>query len=228
MPVRDEEENIIEVYQKFKNFSIDFELIFIDDFSKDKTFKIINDLTIKHSYIKLYKNKKKGLGGAISEGIDKAKKNYVTIMMCDSSDSIDDLKKYYKLIKNNKYDAIFGSRFIKGSKVSGYPIKKMILNRIFNLFVSLVFLNKFSDYTNAFKIYKLKSLKQLKPFVSENFNIFLELPLKIISRKMKYKITSISWVGRQKGTSKFFTKELRSQYIFTLLYCFLEKILIQR
>ena len=123
-------------------------------------------------------------------------------------------------------DAFLGSRFLKDSKVTGYPLQKLILNRIFNFFVSLIFWNKYNDYTNAFKIYKKDVLQTMMPFVSESFNIFLEIPLKIISRNYTYEITSISWYGRKKGKAKFRIKELRSKYLFTLLYCFLEKILL--
>ena len=45
-------------------------------------------------------------------------------------------------------------------------------------------------------------------------------------RKYKYKVTPINWTGRIKGTSKFKIKELRSKYLFTLIYCFIEKNLL--
>lgn len=199
----------------------------MDDFSSDNSFKKIQEIKKKRSFIKITKNKKKGLGSAINTGLKLANKKFTCIMMCDGSDSLSDLKKYYKIMISNKYDAVFGSRFFKNSIVTNYPIKKLILNRIFNFLVSLLFLNKFNDYTNAFKIYKTSSLKSLRPFVSESFNIFLEIPLKIISRKMIYKTTSISWIGRKKGFSKFKINELKSKYLFTLLYCMLEKILIK-
>ena len=64
--------------------------------------------------------------------------------------------------------------------------------------------------------------------MSENFNVFLELPLKIITRKLNYKIISINWYGRKIGESKFRIKEVGSKYIFTLMYCFLEKILLNK
>ena len=147
-------------------------------------------------------------------------------MMADRSDDIEDLKKYYKLIKFENLDAILGSRFLKESKVYDYPIQKLILNRIFNFFVSLIFFNKYNDYTNAFKIYKKKTLLEIMPLISESFNIFLEIPLKIISRNYKYKIIPINWMGRKKGKSKFKIKELRSKYLFTLIYCFIEKNLL--
>ena len=46
--------------------------------------------------------------------------------MADQSDSVADLIKYYKYVKKNNLDAVFGSRFISGSKVKGYPLKKLI------------------------------------------------------------------------------------------------------
>ena len=149
-------------------------------------------------------------------------------MMADLSDDIDDLKKYFNLIKKEKLDAVFGSRFIKGSKLKDYPTKKLILNRIFNLFVQILFLNRYNDYTNAFKIYKAETIKKMIPFVSESFNIFLEIPLKFISRGCVYKIIPISWYNRKIGKAKFNIKELRSKYLFTLIYCLIEKILLKK
>ena len=60
-------------------------------------------------------------------------------MMADLSDSCFDLIRYYKIITKNKLDAVFGSRFLDKSKISDYPLKKLILNRIFNYFVKIVF-----------------------------------------------------------------------------------------
>ena len=228
IPVRDEEENVSIISENFSNIDFDLEIQFIDDFSKDNTFNKIIELKKKYSFVNVTKNIKPGLGSAINTGIDVCNKNYICIMMCDGSDNLADLKKYYEIISREKCDAVFGSRFTKQSVVQNYPVKKMILNRIFNYGVSILFLNKFNDYTNAFKIYKTSSIKSLRPLISESFNIFLEIPLKIISRKMNYKITSISWFGREKGESKFFLSELRSKYLFTLLYCFLEKILLNK
>mgnify|MGYP005996871709 CR=1 FL=1 len=227
IPIRNEEENIKKITKKISKLNIDLEICIIDDYSTDNSFKEALQIKKKLSFIKVAKNKKKGLGSAINTGLNLASKKFTCIMMCDESDSLSDLKKYYKIMLSNNYDAVFGSRFFKNSIVTNYPIKKLILNRLFNFLVSILFFNKFNDYTNAFKMYKTSSLKSLRPFVSESFNIFLEIPLKIISRKMNYKTTFISWNGRKKGISKFKIKELKSKYLFTLFYCLLEKILIK-
>lgn len=229
IPVKNEENNIDFIFKKLKKkITVKFEICFVDDFSSDKSKIKIKKLNTKYKdKVKYYKNTKPGLGSAINIGITKSKHKFIVIMMCDSSDDINDLKKYIKIINKGKFDAVFGTRFTKKSKVINYPIKKLILNRLFNLFVGLIFFNNFNDYTNAFKIYKKSSLKTLLPIVSESFNVFLELPLKIISRNYKYTIIPINWYGRKKGVSKFKIKELGSKYFFTMLYCWLEKLLIR-
>ena len=230
IPVRNEELLIKKIIDQLENElkNLPHEIIFINDFSTDNTSKIIEEVIKTKDTINLYENAKKGLGGAITEGINKAEGEAVCIMMSDLSDDIDDLKKYYNIIKDEKVDAVFGSRFIKKSKIVGYPKKKLILNRIFNLVTKSLFISDYNDFTNAFKIYKKSALLKTFPLVSESFNVFLELPLKIISRKMKYKIIPISWTNRKKGSSKFNIKELKAKYLFTLIYCWLEKILLKK
>lgn len=230
IPVRNEEIVIKKIIDQleYELKNLPYEIIFINDFSTDDSPRLIKEIIKTKEQISFYDNKKMGLGGAITEGINKAKGEAVCIMMCDLSDNIDDLKKYYNIIKDEQIDAVFGSRFIKGSKINYYPKKKLILNRIFNLATKLLFVSDYNDFTNAFKIYRRDALLKTFPLVSESFNIFLELPLKIISRKMKYKIIPISWTTRIKGDSKFDIKELQSKYLFTLIYCFLEKILLKK
>ena len=208
---------------------INIELIFIDDFSSDGSFGLIKKLKKKSKFIKVFKNPKKGLGSAIETGIKKSKFLYTCIFMCDLSDDTKDIIKYYKTInKSKKIDAVLGTRFSPNSKISNYPSFKLILNRIANNIIRIIFWSDYNDFTNAFKIYKKQTLMKLLPIVSENFNVFLELPLKIITRKYHYKIVSINWYGRKIGVSKFKIKEMSSMYIFTLLYCLFEKILLNK
>ena len=228
VPVRNESENLNEIFHYFlKNLKdLKFEVLIINDFSEDDTFLKAEHLSKEFDEFKVINNDKKGLGGAINLGIRSSSGSNIAIMMADQSDSIDDLKKYNSILNSQNFDAVLGSRFLKDSKITDYPIGKLILNRIFNKFVSLIFWNKFNDYTNAFKIYKKKILLEIMPLISEDFNIFLEIPLKIISRNYKYEVIPISWDGRKKGKSKFRIKELRSKYLFTLIYCFIEKNLL--
>ena len=148
--------------------------------------------------------------------------------MADLSDSPNDIVRYYNEINDKNLDAVLGSRFLKNSEVIDYPKKKLIINRIFNFITKVMFFENYNDFTNAFKIYKTEVLKEIRPIVSENFNVFLELPLKIIIRKYNYSVINIDWRNREKGDAKFKIKELGSKYLFTLLYCFFEKILLNQ
>ena len=228
VPVRDESNTIKDIFNYFNDNleKVDYEVLFINDFSNDDTLAKINTIIKDKKNFRVIDNTKKGLGGAINLGIKKSLGENIAIMMADQSDDINDLIKYNNLMSEENYDAILGSRFTKMSKVRDYPLQKLILNRIFNFFVSLIFLNRYNDYTNAFKIYKKTTLMEIMPLISESFNIFLEIPLKVISRNYNYKIISINWMGRKKGESKFKIKELGSKYLFTLIYCFIEKSLL--
>ena len=217
-------DKLIKLKKKIKNI----EFIFIDDFSNDGSYDHIKKFSKKKKFIKLFKNKKKGLGSAIEVGITKSKLTYICVFMCDMSDDVKDVIKYYNLISKLKYDSILGTRFSKKSQIKNYPLFKLLLNRFANNIIRIIFFSKYNDFTNAFKIYKRKILISFLPLVSENFNVFLELPLKIIIRKCSYTIIPINWTGRTHGESKFQIKEMGSMYIFTLLYCLFEKILLNK
>lgn len=229
IPVRNEEINVNiiskEIVSKIDHQN--YEIVFINDFSLDNTENELIKLTSLNSKIFYYNNnKKKGLGGAIDLGIKRSKGEYICIMMSDSSDTVEDLNSYYNVITSNNIDAVFGSRFISGGKIVNYPFVKLILNRIGNLFAKLLLWSDLNDFTNGFKIYKKDTLIKLYPLVSESFNIFFELPLKTIIRGFKYKIIPISYYNRTVGEAKFKIDELGSKYLFTLIYCLLEKILL--
>ena len=192
IPCYNEEKIIFKTVAKIKKkINFNHEIILIDDLSSDKTWNEMKKCKKKFNNISIFKNTYKGLGSAISLGVKKSLKKYIVIFMSDLSDDINDMKKYHDIISKKKIDAVFGSRFISGSKVYNYPLFKKILNRIFNNIVKLLFFSHYNDFTNAFKIYDKNIIKKLEPFVSENFNIFLELPLKIIGRGYKYEIIPI-------------------------------------
>ena len=224
IPAKNEAQVILytikKIIKKFKK--LNYEIIVINDFSTDDTLKKIKKL--KNSKVRIYNNISPGLGGAIRLAIKKVMKKYLTIFMSDSADDIQNLKEYYELSLTNKYDGIFGSRFIKGGVTRNYPKKKLFLNRLANNFIKILFLYNYNDFTNAFKCYKTKKINILPRLTSENFDIFLELPLKFITFKNKVKIIPTQWKERKRGKTKFVIKELHSHYLKTLMICFLHKL----
>ena len=117
IPCRDEEDNVKIVLKNIQdNCSYsDYEVIFINDFSTDKTEEILKKISNDFENVFYYNNSTKGLGGTIQLGFKQSKGKYITIMMADSADSVKDLNLYFEIIEKNEFDAVFGSRFIKGS-----------------------------------------------------------------------------------------------------------------
>ena len=82
---------------------------------------------------------------------------------------------------------------------------------------------KYNDTTNAFKLYKRKTIEGVAPLFSPHFNLTIEIPLKAIIRGYTYCVVPNSWTNRKYGESKLNIKEMGSRYFFILMYCFIEK-----
>jgi dolichol-phosphate mannosyltransferase len=163
-----------------------------------------------------------GFGRAVTCGFENLQGDAVVVMMADESDDCRDVLVYWKLL-NDGWDAVFGSRFIKGGGVIDYPWAKLWLNRLANLFIRVLFGIRLNDTTNAFKAYRRNVIEGCEPILSPHFNLTVELPLKTIVRGYTWTIVPITWRNRRTGTAKLKLKEMGSRYLFICLYVWLEK-----
>ena len=146
----------------------------------------------------------------------------VVIMMGDESDDCRDVVRYWNKL-NEGYECVFGSRFMRGGGVTGYPKIKLLLNRLANHFIKVLFRISLNDTTNAFKAYRKEVIDGCRPFIAPHFNLTIEIPLKAIVRGYSWVTIPISWRGRRSGTPKLKIKETGSRYLFICLYVWLEK-----
>ena len=70
-----------------------------------------------------------------------------------------------------------------------YPAHKLIINRLANLFLRIIFHIPLNDYTNAFKAYRRTVIDGCRPFLSPHFNLTMELPLKTIVRGYSWTVS---------------------------------------
>src|SRR5262249_54340291 len=159
-----------------------------------------------------------GFGRAVIRGINEARGDAIVIMMADESDDCRDIARYWEKL-NNGYDAVFGSRFIKGGGVVDYPRIKYALNRLANLFIKVLFRIPLNDTTSAFKAYRTSALDGARPFLSPHFNLTVELPLKTIVRGYSWTVIPITWRNRRSGVAKLKIREMGSRYLFIVMYC---------
>jgi len=227
IPARNEEGCIEETLQRLvhtlQEQHIPFEIIVADDGSTDETAGRTNRLASRYPEIRLVTNTgRHGFGMAVRLGIEHITGKSVAVVMADGSDSPDDLVTYYRKLLEG-YDCVFGSRFIRGGAVSGYPAHKLILNRLANRFIKFVFRLPYNDITNAFKMYHRDVIEGMQPLISPQFNLTVEMPLKAIVRGYSYAIVPIHWTTRKTGVTKLKIKEMGSRYLFIVIYLWLEK-----
>ena len=212
-------------YEELLKNKVDHELLVINDNSKDNTSEVLAGLQLSIPTLRTIFNDPphNGFGFAIRKGLENFSGDCVAIIMADMSDSPADLVNFYNVFIEKKVDCVFGSRFIKGGKVVGYPGNKRFLNRLVNNMIRIVFRINYNDCTNAFKLYSRKCIEGLKPFMSPHFNLTVELPLKAIVRGYSYEVVPNSWQNRKHGESNLKIREMGSRYFFIILYCLIEK-----
>ncbi len=229
IPAYNEEECIASTLNKISshldNQDIDYEILVVNDNSRDNTEIILQQITLKSSRIRYINNcYPNGFGFAVRCGLENFSGDAVVIVMADSSDSPECIVDYYKQLQEG-FDCVFGSRFVKGGQVYDYPTHKLVVNRMANSFVKMLFGLKYNDTTNAFKAYRREVIEGISPLISHHFNLTVEMPLKAIIRGYSSVVIPISWHNRQAGISKLKIKEMGSRYLFIVLYLFLEKSL---
>jgi len=208
VPAKDEEENLpelvdklVEVLSKYEETK-DYEIVLVNDNSTDNTGKIIDDLAKKNPRITaVHRSKNPGFGNALKDGFKNATGDVIIPVMGDLSDDPEDIPKLVRKIMEG-YDVVYGSRFIAGGSVEGYPRLKLIANRLFNNIVRLLFGLKHKDITNAFKAYRREVFEEIGDLESEGFDLTVEIPLKAHVLGFKSAEVPVRWYGRRKGEAK--------------------------
>jgi dolichol-phosphate mannosyltransferase len=204
---------------------ISFEILVADDHSTDGTQRVLSEMEREIPELRSTRNERTaGFGNAVIAGLERFRGDAVCIVMADASDDPADVVTYARKLEEG-FECVFGSRFMRGGKVEGYPLHKLIVNRLANWFVRIVFRLDFTDITNAFKAYRREVIEGVGPLLSKHFNLTVELPLKAIVRGYSYAVVPVRWRSRAKGASKLKIKEMGSRYLFIVLYVLLEKLL---
>lgn len=227
IPAHNEEDCIVNtidnISEHLDRTQINYEIVVVNDNSKDNTEILLQALHEQNWRVRYINNYyPNGFGFAVRCGLENFKGEAVAIVMADNSDSPENIVDYYQKIQEG-YDCVFGSRFVKGGKVIDYPSYKLIINRMANLFISLLFGLNYNDTTNAFKMYRKEVIEGVSPLLSHHFNLTVELPLKSIVRGYSYAVIPLTWSNRTTGISKLKLKEMGSRYLFIVLYTWLEK-----
>ena len=141
VPCFNEEKSVIiffdEIYNVLNELDMDWEIIFVNDGSRDNTLAIIKDLSNKFKSIKYISfSRNFGKEAALYAGLNKSKGDYVVVIDVDLQDPPSLLPEMLNIIKTEDYDIVATRRVSR----KGEPFIRSIFARLFYKFI-----NSFSE-----------------------------------------------------------------------------------
>lgn len=164
IPLFNEEESLPEltswIDKVMKTNSFTYEVILVDDGSKDKSWQVIEELSAQNNSIKAIKFRRNyGKSAALNKGFEAAQGDVVITMDADLQDSPDEIPELFDLIKNKDFD------LISGWKKKRYdPITKTVPTKLFNWAtrkMSGVYLH---DFNCGLKAYRKEVVKAIEVY----------------------------------------------------------------
>jgi glycosyltransferase involved in cell wall biosynthesis len=164
IPLLNEDESLPELHDwiarvmQENNFS--YEIIFVDDGSKDKSWQVIEQLSAKNSAVKAIKFRRNyGKSAALHLGFEAAKGNVVITMDADLQDSPDEIPDLYKMIVTDGFDLVSGYKQKRHD-----PITKTLPTKLFNWATRKMSGIKLRDFNCGLKAYKKDVVKSIEVY----------------------------------------------------------------
>jgi len=229
IPVHNEEMNIVPTLEALiavlRPEGIPFEIIVVNDNCQDNTRQLVEEKQKAAPEVILVNQRPpKGFGRAIRDGLRHAAGDVIILVMGDLSDDARDVVRYYRKIEQG-YDCVFGSRFKRESQTTGYPGGKLMVNRIVNRMLQILFVTRHNDLTNAFKAYRSHVIRAMMPLRACYFDITIEMSLSALIREHVIASIPINWNGRNWGSSKLKLRDTGRHYLATLMRIWFERML---
>ena len=209
IPTYNEKENIGKMLDALMALSFSFDVLIIDDNSKDGTAGIVKD------YIKQFPNRiyieersgKLGLGTAYIHGFKWALKreySYIFEMDADFSHNPNDLIRLREACMDGNADLSIGSRCITGVNVVNWPMGRVMMSYFASMYVRIITGMTIRDTTAGFKCYSRKVLEALNFDKIKFTGYAFQIEMKFAAWKLGFKIVEVPiiFTDRSEGQSK--------------------------
>jgi len=165
IPIYNEEKIIRDTILSVKNYmrvnfdDNNYEVIFVNDGSKDNTLKIANELSDENIKVISYE-KNKGKGGAVRTGMLAANGDIIFYTDCDLAYGLDVIKQGYEIFEENQgADIIIGSRRKHKDGYASYTLLRKIMSHIFMFVLKTYGGIKQSDSQSGIKGFRREIVK---------------------------------------------------------------------
>ncbi len=209
IPTYNEKENIGKMIHSVMALPKEFDLLIVDDNSKDGTAEIIIALqkTFPTRLFLEQRAGKLGLGTAYIHGFKWAlqrKYEYIFEMDADFSHNPNDVISLYNACAKDGADMSIGSRYITGVNVVNWPMGRVIMSYYASMYVRIITGMNIRDTTAGFKCYTRKVLETID-FDKIRFTGYaFQIEMKFAAWKLGFKIKEVAiiFTDRSEGQSK--------------------------
>ena len=194
------------MYDYLKQQSYNWEILVVNDGSKDNTAQVVRDLSSQIENLRLIDNKENnGKGYVVKQGMLAAKGEYRLFTDADNSTSIDHVERMWPEFEKG-HDVVIGSRDIEGAKLAvPQPFWRIMIGNTFNFMVQMLCgLWRIPDTQCGFKGFSEKAAEDI--FSRTRVSRFAFDPeILVIAKKMGYKIKEVpvTWVNDKRSSVKF-------------------------
>ncbi len=164
IPLFDEEESLPELHKwivsVLQKHQWVYEIIFVDDGSKDQSWKIVKALRAKDTCVRGIKFQRNyGKSAALQKGFEAVRGKYVVTMDADLQDSPEEIPEMIRMIEEEDYD------LISGWKKKRYdPISKTIPTKLYNWTARRLTGIHLHDFNCGLKAYKVEVVKSIEVY----------------------------------------------------------------
>lgn len=188
--------NRILEYLDYQNYHS--ELIIVDDGSSDETEAIIQSLSKNDDRLKIIQyTPNRGKGYAVKTGMLAAKGKFVLFSDADLSTPIEEIETFLKLINEQQYQIIIGSRGLAESQILRHqPWFREKMGKMFNWFVQFLVIPGIKDTQCGFKLFRSDILAPL--FSNQTIDRFsFDVEILFLARKLGFKIKEepVRWIN---------------------------------
>ena len=183
IPVYNEKNTVRELVERVQAMNMAYEIVIVDDGSKDGTRDILAELDGKEKVRVILHEKNQGKGAAVRTGIQSAKGD---VMLIQDADLEYDPREYPNLLKpieEDKADVVYGSRFL-GEPHRAILFWNMVANKLLTLMTNILYNNILSDMETGYKVFK-REVTENMIIRSKRFNFEPEFTAKVLKRKYR-------------------------------------------
>jgi glycosyltransferase involved in cell wall biosynthesis len=215
IPIYNEVASIREIVKRVKNSGLAWEIILVDDGSKDGTRDLLKEMDGNDNIRVILHEKNQGKGAAVRTGLDAARGDVLLIQDADLEYDPRDYPVLLKPLEEGLADVVYGSRFLGGPH-RVVMFWHMVANQLLTFMTNILYNTILSDMETGYKVFRHKVVDGM-PLRAKRFDFEPEFTAKVLKRKYRIFEVPITFNPRDYSEGKKIGLKDAFEAVWTLL-----------